>query len=134
MVVEYRTFALLLERKCSVLSKIPESGFSTLQNKKILQSKSKMDRIKKDYFKKVVCELAKSKPSEVHLLSKRTISTQKQDYLTRLLRESSTNTFANMLAKKLRYSGAEIVRHTDSVDIEEHLCTSLAKVCMPISS
>ena len=39
MVVEYRTLALVLERKCSVLSKITESGFSTLQNKKILQSK-----------------------------------------------------------------------------------------------
>ena len=94
---------------------------------KILRVKSRMDRIKKDYFKKVVCELARSKSGKVHVLSKRTISDKKQNYETRILRESSTRTFANMLLKKFKYSGAEIIRHSDSTDIEEHLCTSISK-------
>ena len=38
MVGEYHTLALVLERNCSILSKITESGFS-LQSNRILQSK-----------------------------------------------------------------------------------------------
>ncbi len=94
---------------------------------KILQVKSKLDRIKKDYFRKVAHELAKTKPCKVHVLSKRTISTQRQDFLTRLLRESDTRTFAKMLIKKFMHIGADIERHTDPVDIREHLCTSISK-------
>ena len=95
--------------------------------KRIVQSRNKMDRIKKDYFQKVINELAKTKPSEVHLLSRREISTQRNDYRTRHLMESGTSIFAEMLSRKLRALGASINRHSDHLDIDKHLCVPIFK-------
>lgn len=69
---------------------------------------NRMSNIKKDYFRKVAHELARIKPSYAHVLSQFRLKTLKNNYLTRLYRESSTREFFNILKKKMRSFGCHV--------------------------
>lgn len=88
---------------------------------KIQQLNFKLDRIKKDYFRKITCALAKTKPSEVHVISENVIKTERQNYLTRKLRESGLREFFSILTRKMQNEGITVVKHQNSRKYHETL-------------
>ena len=75
---------------------------------------SKMKEIKKDYFRKVACEVARTKPRELQMLSLADVRRNHQSYLTRYLRESGTSELLNMIKRKAESIGSIITRYSES--------------------
>lgn len=71
----------------------------------------KMKEIKKDYFRKVATEVARTKPEELQMLSLQDIRKCCQGYLSRYLRESSTLELLNMVQRKAEAMGATLKRY-----------------------
>ena len=74
---------------------------------------SKMKEIKKDYFRKVASEVARTKPQELQLLSLFDVRQKYQGYLSRYFRESSTREFLNMIKRKAESIGSKITRYSE---------------------
>lgn len=81
---------------------------------KLQQLTSKLDRIKKDYFRKVTCAVAKTKPSKVHVIHENVIKAERQNYLTRRLRESGIREFFSIFTRKMDLNGVTVVKHKNS--------------------
>lgn len=86
---------------------------------RIHQISCKIDRIKKDYFNKIANAVARTKPTELHILDEVAVRKERQGYLTRRLRESSTLTFLNILTRKFKNLGTEVIRHSRSQELLE---------------
>lgn len=84
---------------------------------RIHQISCKIDRIKKDYFNKLASAVARTKPTELHILDEVAVRNEKQGFLTRRLRESSTQTLFNVLTRKLKNLGTEVIRHSSSQEL-----------------
>lgn len=71
--------------------------------------KNKMYNVRRDSFKKLVNGVAITKPKQLQLLSTSTIKATRNGYLGRELRRSGAHELLNMLKKKLRMMGTEII-------------------------
>lgn len=73
---------------------------------------SKMNEIRKDYHRKVVSEVARTKPKELQLLSLYDARHIRQSYLSRRMRESGTRELLRMLQRKAEAQGTAIKRYS----------------------
>ena len=74
---------------------------------------SKMKEIKKDYFRKVASEVARTKPQELQLLSLFDVRRKYQGYLSRYLRESGTRELLSMIKRKVESIGSKVTRYSE---------------------
>ena len=74
---------------------------------------SKMKEIKKDYFRKIASEVARTKPQELQLLSLVDVKKAHQGYLSRYLRESGTKDLMSMLKRKAESIGSRVTRYSE---------------------
>lgn len=94
---------------------IPVTTRNMIKTKKLLDKVStKLYNIKKDVYKKIVSEVARTKPKELHILSKSSIRKYKNNYLSRNLRETGARELLNMMRKKLELVGADVFLHNSS--------------------
>ena len=80
---------------------------------RIQQVSSKMREIKKDYFRKVASEVARTKPQELQLLSLVDVRRNYGSYLTRFFRESGTRELLNMIKRKAESKGSKVTRYSE---------------------
>lgn len=73
---------------------------------------AKMTEIRKDYHRKVVNEVARTKPKELQLLSLYDAKYIRQNYLSRRMREAGTRELLGMLKRKLEAQGSAIKRYS----------------------
>ena len=73
---------------------------------------SKMREIKKDYFKKIANEVARTKPQELQLLSLCDVRKAHGSYLSRFARESGTRELLNMIKRKAKSIGSRVTRYS----------------------
>ena len=87
-------------------------------NKKILYN------IRNDIFKKLVCDVARTKPREVHILCKSSVRRTRNGYLTRKMREADCKRLLNMMRKKMELIGANInlISNSKSPGYGEYIC------------
>lgn len=134
----YKKLAKKLGRQKRANSSLEGSGkviIRTSRNmvktrKALLRASNKIERIKSDYFRKVTNELAKTKPEEVHLISKEIIRKEKNNYLSRTARATGVRKFFNILLKKLQLQGASVERHETSSEFSEFLGS---RICGEVS-
>lgn len=74
---------------------------------------SKMKEIKKDNFRKIASEVARTKPQELQLLSLIDVRRNYQGYLSRYLRESGTRELLSMIKRKAESIGSKVTRYSD---------------------
>lgn len=74
---------------------------------------SKMKEIKKDYFRKVASEVARTKPQELQLLSLVDVRRNHGNYLSRYLRESGTRELLSMVKRKVESIGTKVTRYSE---------------------
>jgi 3-methyladenine DNA glycosylase AlkD len=72
-----------------------------------------MKEIKKDYFRKVASEVARTKPQELQLLSLFDVRRKYQGYLSRYLRESGTRELLSMIKRKVESIGSKVTRYSE---------------------
>lgn len=78
--------------------------------KKLQILSNRLKHIKKDHFRKVAKELAKTKPLNVFALSDIAIKKYKNGFLSQQLRESGALEFFNIVMKNLALLGSNIIR------------------------
>ena len=78
---------------------------------------SKMKEIKKDYFRKVASEVARTKPQELQLLSLLDVRRNHGNYLSRYLRESGTRELLSMIKRKVESIGTRVTRYSELTPI-----------------
>ena len=81
--------------------------------KKVQFLSNRLERMKKDTFKKVANRLAILKPQKVFALSNCAVGKFRNGFLSRRLRESGTLEFFNVIIKKLTLVGSSIIRCED---------------------
>ena len=74
---------------------------------------SKMKEIKKDYFRKVASEVARTKPQELHLLSLSDVRVRHGNYLSRFFRESGTRELLDMIKRRAESIGSKVKRYSE---------------------
>ena len=119
-VVRYKKLAKKLRRQTQSSMHWSKRHFKrvSLTTRNILKTKKSMSKIsnhltnmKKDYFRKVVNELARLKPNKVLTLPNNVIRVLKNNFLTRFFRESSIKEFFNILINKFKSIGIEVERY-----------------------
>ena len=78
---------------------------------------AKMREIKRDYFRKVASEVARTKPQELQLLSLFDVRLNHENYLSRYLRESGTRELLNMIRRKVESIGTRVTRYSELTPI-----------------
>ena len=73
---------------------------------------SKMKEIKKDNFRKIANEVARTKPQELQMLSLIDVRRNCQGYLSRYLRESGTRELMSMIKRKAEAIGSKVIRYS----------------------
>lgn len=80
---------------------------------RVQQISSKMREIKKDYFRKVANEVARTKPQELQMLSLLDVRKSHENYLSRFFRESGTRELLNMIKRKAESIGSRVTRYSE---------------------
>lgn len=94
---------------------IPVTTRNMIKTKKLLDKTStKLYNIKRDTYRKIVCEVARTKPKELHILNKSSIRKYRNNYLSRTLREMGAKELLNMMRKKLELIGADVLLYSGS--------------------
>ena len=89
---------------------VPVTTRNMIKTKRELDKVSnKLYNIKRDTYKKIVCEVARTKPKELHILSNSSIRKYRNNYLSRNLREIGAKELLNMMRKKLELIGADVL-------------------------
>ena len=74
---------------------------------------SKMKEIKKDAFRKIASEVARTKPKELQMLSLNDVRLNRQAYLSRYLRESGTRELLSMIKRRAESIGSKVTRYSE---------------------
>ena len=77
--------------------------------------------MRKDYFFKVVNEVAITKPKELHILSNSSIRAQRGGYLSRAQRIGGSADFLRMMSKRLGIMGTRVLRHVSTSEFPKAL-------------
>ena len=85
--------------------------------KRVQLVSSKMKEIKKDYFRKVATEVARTKPEELQMLSLLDVRLSHGNYLSRYYRESGTRELLSMIRRKAESIGTRVIRYSELTPI-----------------
>ena len=80
---------------------------------RVQQISSKMREIKKNYFRKVANEVARTKPQELQMLSLSDVRKNHENFLSRFFRESGTRELLNMIKRKAESIGSRVTRYSE---------------------
>lgn len=96
--------------------KITEVTKNSIKTKaKITLVKNKLKNMRKDFFKKIACDVARNKPTQLHILSEGAVKEVRQNYLTRALRRADSRHLRNILTRKMSVLGSEVVKHRSTL-------------------
>ena len=114
------------------LKRVSPTRSIPVTTRNMVKTRLKVDRIKKvlyniinDSYKKLVCDVARTKPREVHILNDSSVSQSRNGYLTRKMRAMNSKSLLNMMRKKMELIGAEVHlvdSFENSLGSREYIC------------
>ena len=130
-VIEQENYKVQKQKRAKLMKKLNRqkkaNSFSSQSGKKVIRTSrnmmktrnrvqlisSKMKEIKKDNFRKVASEVARTKPQELQLLSLIDVRRNHGSYLSRFFRESGTRELLNMIKRKAESIGSKVTRYSE---------------------
>ena len=111
-----KRFSRKLKRQTKAnLKRMSPTRFIPVTTRNMKKTKKGLDKLKKvlyntvnDTYKKLVCDVARTKPREFHILDESSVSYTRNGYLTRLMREANSKSLLNMMRKKMELIGADV--------------------------
>ena len=98
--------------KQTLRGSIPVTTRNMKKTRKLVDKKrNKLYNMRKDCFFKVVNEVARTKPKELHILSNSSIRATRNGYVSRAQRRGGPADFLRMMSKRLGIMGTRVLRH-----------------------
>ena len=122
----------------SNLKKVSPTRSIPVTTRNMKKVRSKLDKLKKtlynvckDAYKKLVSDVARTKPREVHFLDNSSVRQTRNGYLTRKMREADSRSLINMMRKKIGLIGADVHLLASPVSLgsREYICGEYSKYC-----
>lgn len=120
------------------LKKVSPTRSVPVTTRNMKKTKGILDKLKKilynvcnDAYKKLVCDVARTKPREIRILSNSSVRQTRNGYLTRKMREADSRSLLNMMRKKMGLIGADVhlLASPISLGSGDHICGGYSEYC-----